>query len=85
MRITLLIDKGRLGGVSLTGAERELPAGGPRAHLVAGPGQELREVDVPDDVIPRTEAGADVDRFFTFLTTKFLRATKHPRPKKRTR
>lgn len=85
MRITLLIDNGRLGGVSLTGAAPEPPAGGLSAHLVAGPGQELREVDVPDDVIPSTEAGRDVERFFKFLTAKFVRATKRPPQKKRTR
>ena len=82
MRIALLIENGRLVGVSLTGAVREPLAGGLRARLMAGPGQELREVDVPDDVVPRADARRrDVERFFTFLTAKFVRATKPPRAK----
>jgi hypothetical protein len=85
MRIALLIEDGQLVGVSLTGAEREPRAGRLRARLTAGPGQELREVEVPDKVVPRTEAPRDVERFFTFLTAKFVPATKRPGPKKRTR
>ena len=85
MRITLLIDNGRLAGVSLTGAAPAPGSGTLRAQLVAGPGQELRaEVDVPDEVIPRAQATQDVEKFFTVLTAKFLGATKHPRRKKRT-
>lgn len=78
MRITLLIDNGRLGGVSLTGAAPEHLPGALHAHLVAGPGQELREVDVPDGVIPRAEVTRDVEKFFTFLTATFLDATNSP-------
>ena len=84
MRITLLIDNGRLAGVSLIGATPAPGSGALRAQLVAGPGQQLREVDVPDEVIPRAQATQDVKKFFTFLTAKFVGATKHPRRKKRT-
>ena len=85
MRIKLLIDNGRLGGVSLTGAAAKPVAGGLSAHLVAGPGQELREVEVPGDVIPRAGTTRDVEKFFRYLMSNFVKATKPPRPRNRTR
>jgi hypothetical protein len=51
VRVVVVVENGRLVGTHVAGGGKHDPMG-PSARILAGPGQELREIDVerPDDL-----------------------------------
>jgi hypothetical protein len=79
MKLTVIVTKeGRVAGATATGPSPESRVGHPSARLVAGPGQQLIELDVPDQLVPPPEADAErLGRFFAELKTRI--GTARPR------
>ena len=77
MKLTVIVTReGRIAGVTATGPSPERRVGHPSAWLVAGPGQRLVELDMPDQLVPTPEAdAARITRFFNELKTR-IRSTR---------
>jgi hypothetical protein len=72
MRLTVIVTQDdRVAGATAGPALPENRIGYPSAQLVAGPGQRLVEIDVPDEVVPRPESDpAQIERFLADLATR---------------